>query len=161
MSFDLPAHDGPNQETWDDIFWVGQGYRTNPLSKTEGGSEVVVVYANGSKYGYDRIKKPSRYIDAISHKIIDLDKDTYDSLTDEEKLSSFKEAINLIYVRRPSQESTASSPLYEEVWNSEIADLLPAALLDAYENSTNNNSSSRPDHSRFYPHTSDEDHTFF
>jgi len=42
-------------------------YRTNPLSTTEGGSVVTIVYG-GYRVDYNNIKNPEAYINAIKFK---------------------------------------------------------------------------------------------
>lgn len=49
-----------------DIFEVGDNFRTNPLSKTEGGSTVIVEKKNGQKLSYDNIKNTSAYIARVT-----------------------------------------------------------------------------------------------
>lgn len=48
-----------------DIFEVGNKFQTNPLSKTEGGSTVIVELANGKKLSYSNIKNTAAYIKRV------------------------------------------------------------------------------------------------
>lgn len=48
-----------------DIFEVADQFRTNPLSKTEGGSTVIVELKNGKKLSYDNIKNTYNYIKTV------------------------------------------------------------------------------------------------
>lgn len=41
---------------------VGDGFRTNPLSKQPGGSKVKIIHENGKVFVYDKIKSPEYYI---------------------------------------------------------------------------------------------------
>jgi len=49
-----------------DIFEVGNGFRTNPLSKTPGGSTVIVEMKNGQKLSYNNIKNTEAYIKRVT-----------------------------------------------------------------------------------------------
>lgn len=41
---------------------VSDAYRTNRLSLEPGGDEVTVVFSNGTRLVYDKIKDPQRYV---------------------------------------------------------------------------------------------------
>lgn len=47
---------------------VADKFRTNDLSLQPGGYEVTVVYQNGKRFVYDKVKKPGMYIKSISDK---------------------------------------------------------------------------------------------
>ena len=47
---------------------VADNFRTNELSLQPGGYEVTVVYQNGKRFVYDKVKKPGMYIKSISGK---------------------------------------------------------------------------------------------
>jgi len=47
------------------IFWVGDEHRLHPWSRKPGGCTVVVVLTNGQALGYDKVKRPHRYIKKI------------------------------------------------------------------------------------------------
>jgi hypothetical protein len=47
---------------------VSDNFRTNDLSLQPGGYEVTVVYQNGKRFVYDKVKKPGMYIKRISDK---------------------------------------------------------------------------------------------
>ena len=47
---------------------VSDGYRTNELSLQPGGYEVTVVYENGKRFIYDKVKKPGNYVKSIALK---------------------------------------------------------------------------------------------
>lgn len=47
---------------------VSDGYRTNGLSLQPGGYEVTVVYENGKRLIYDKVKKPGSYVKSIALK---------------------------------------------------------------------------------------------
>lgn len=47
---------------------VSDNFRTNSLSLEPGGYEVTVVYQNGKRFVYDKVKKPGQYIKSISNK---------------------------------------------------------------------------------------------
>ncbi len=48
-----------------DIFEVGNKFQTNPLSKIDGGSTVIVELANGKKLSYNNIKNTAAYIKRV------------------------------------------------------------------------------------------------
>ena len=48
------------------IFWVGDKHRTHPWSQRPGGCTVVVIYDDNKCFGYDKVKRPHRYIQKIS-----------------------------------------------------------------------------------------------
>ena len=47
---------------------VSDDYRTNELSLQPGGYEVSVVYENGKRLIYDKVKRPGSYIKSIALK---------------------------------------------------------------------------------------------
>ena len=51
------------------IFWVGDKHRTHPWSQRPGGCTVVVIYDDNKCFGYDKVKRPHRYIQKISKKL--------------------------------------------------------------------------------------------
>lgn len=46
---------------------VDDKYRTNPLSHVPGGYTVTVVYSDGMRFIYDKIKKPGWYVKHIEN----------------------------------------------------------------------------------------------
>lgn len=52
------------------IHWVEDEHRTHPWSKRPGGCTVVVIYSNGHCRGYDRVKRPHRYLNKVSQDYI-------------------------------------------------------------------------------------------
>lgn len=48
---------------------VNDSYRTNGLSLTPGGNVITVVYANGDRRIYDKIKNVEAYVDRITKDI--------------------------------------------------------------------------------------------
>ena len=48
-----------------EILWVGDEHRTHPWSVRPGGGSIVVVYLTGKVLGYDKVKRPHRYIPKI------------------------------------------------------------------------------------------------
>jgi hypothetical protein len=44
---------------------VKDEFRTNQLSLQPGGHTVTVIYADGSKRSYDKVKDPTRYIQSL------------------------------------------------------------------------------------------------
>lgn len=47
---------------------VADRYRTNPLSHQYGGVEVLVIYKDGSRFLYDKVKFPAYYVAKICPK---------------------------------------------------------------------------------------------
>ena len=48
------------------ILYVSDEYRTNPLSLTPGGSNVIVEYHSGDKFGYNKVKYPASYMAKVN-----------------------------------------------------------------------------------------------
>ena len=48
-----------------EVFWVGDEHRVHPWSVEPGGSTVVVEYLNNQILGYDKVKRPHRYMPKI------------------------------------------------------------------------------------------------
>lgn len=48
------------------IFWVGDKHRTHPWSIEPGGCTVVVLFKNGDCLGYDKVKRPHKYLPKVS-----------------------------------------------------------------------------------------------
>lgn len=46
-------------------FKVGDKYRTNPLSHQPGGTSVIVLYHNGKKMEYTKVKHPYAFIKTV------------------------------------------------------------------------------------------------
>ena len=46
---------------------VADQFRTNNLSLTPGGSEVIITYKNGQRLVYDKIKNPKKYIHSLDN----------------------------------------------------------------------------------------------
>lgn len=46
--------------------YVGDNFRTNPLSLKPGGYDITVIYENGKSFTYDKVKNPSNYVTRIS-----------------------------------------------------------------------------------------------
>ena len=44
---------------------VANRFRTNPLSSQDGGAEVLVIYKDGSRFLYDKVKFPAYYVAKI------------------------------------------------------------------------------------------------
>ena len=45
---------------------VSDDYRTNELGLQPGGYEVTVVYGNGKRFIYDKVKRPGSYVKSIA-----------------------------------------------------------------------------------------------
>jgi hypothetical protein len=50
------------------VLKVGDEFRTNDLSLIPGGKTVTVIYQNGKKLIYDKVKSPGKYIKSIANK---------------------------------------------------------------------------------------------
>lgn len=61
---------GLPEEIADEVLWVSDEYRVNPLSHIKGGSEIIVEYQNGEVLGYDKIKYPSKFIGTVDPKTL-------------------------------------------------------------------------------------------
>lgn len=52
------------------ILWVADKHRTHPWSLRPGGCTVVVIYRNRNCFGYDKVKRPHRYLRKVSNDYI-------------------------------------------------------------------------------------------
>lgn len=51
------------------IIKVADEFRKNPMSLIDGGYDVTIVWEDGTKYTYDKVKKPSNYVSHIAKKV--------------------------------------------------------------------------------------------
>ncbi len=112
------------------ILWVADKYRVNPLSLIEGGSEVIVVYWSTEVFGYDKIKKPSKYIEKIHGRRYSYNSEIYDR---EQHLEEIKSSIRTVYARKYTEETYEEEP-FEMVWDSSTAERFPWEELEAFDN---------------------------
>ena len=122
----------------DAVLWVSRKYRTNPLSHEPGGSDVVVEYHNENVFGYDWIKKPSRYVSAIWSKGISEIHEDYEEWEEEDQLEEIKKEIRSIYARKYLRKEDFDKIPFKEIWNSETSDHLPWVLLEDYDHKNYN-----------------------
>jgi hypothetical protein len=115
------------------ILWVADEFRTNPLSLIPGGSDVIVEYWDKNVFGYDKIKRPSKYIEKIEGEGL-----PHDYLTNqrEKHLDYIKARIHRVYARMYSSETYETEP-FKKVWDSITSDLFPWEELEAFDNVTN------------------------
>jgi hypothetical protein len=118
---------------WSQVIWVPVKYRTNPLSHQPGGADVVVEYHNKDIFGYDRIKKPARYISAIWNDSISKIYKDYHEWDEEEQLDEIKSNIRSIHARCYNEDDFERI-YFEEIWNSETSMELPWKLLESFDN---------------------------
>lgn len=114
------------------IFWVDRDYRTHPWSHIPGGCDVIVVYHDGNSFGYDWIKKPSRYVPKIEGERIEKIYVGFVNLSDKGKLNILKLNISEVYARRITEEDKSSVP-FEKIWDSKTATQLPWELLKSFD----------------------------
>jgi hypothetical protein len=119
-------------ELKDKVLWVSDDYRTNSLSLTPGGCDVVVEYHNGNVYGYTRIKFPSRYIPTFFNNEVKNSYSDYDSLDQEKQLEVIKSEISTIYARFYI-EKTQKTETYNKIWDSSESDDIPWENLKKFD----------------------------
>lgn len=83
------------------ILWVDDEHRTHPWSVRPGGGTVVVVYLTGKILGYDKVKRPQRYIP----KIFKGDKESIYTKWDDNTLYKYlSDYVELIGAARPESD---------------------------------------------------------
>jgi|AntRauTorckE5430_2_1112549.scaffolds.fasta_scaffold02698_4 hypothetical protein len=90
-----------------EIFWVDDEHRVHPWSVEPGGSTVVVEYLNGQILGYDKVKRPHRYMP----KIFKEDKRNIYTIWNDGTLDKYLED----YVKRIYASKEGSNVL-DEIW---------------------------------------------
>lgn len=83
-----------SDEKYKNILWVSDNFRINPLSLTPGGSDVVIVFNDGSIYGYDKVKHTNSYVETILKHQIKFEPNT----SKEQQLHIIKIAVDSVYV---------------------------------------------------------------
>lgn len=112
------------------LVYVEDDYRTNVLSHLPGGRDVVVEYANGKAFWYDRIKRPAEYIRKILiYEIADGNESTFDNLKEETQLELTKQIIVAAYTRNHNDVSNAKTTSFKKVWNSDSSKITLIAAL--------------------------------
>jgi hypothetical protein len=116
----------------EEVLWVARYFRKSPLSHEPGGSDIVVEYQNGSVYGYDWIKKPSSYINAILNRKVEDEHDiSLNNLDEVEQLNVMRNVVKTIYGRWYDDDDEQKTVPFGEVWNNNDATELPSASLEA------------------------------
>lgn len=111
---------GITKELEQSIFWINREYRTHPFSHIEGGTDVVVEYHDKDIFGYDWIKKPSKYVKAIFLKKIEVSHEDFSIKPKDLQLDEVKDNIIRIFTRK-SEASDSKTEILEEIWNHENA----------------------------------------
>jgi hypothetical protein len=86
------------------INWIDDKHRTHPWSLRPGGCTVVVIYSNNHCRGYDKVKRPHRYLQQIS-------RDYISNYTSNERITKLEDYIDKLYA---AKEGSARIIL---VWN--------------------------------------------
>lgn len=113
------------------VFWVGRKYRTNLLSHSPGGGDIIVEYHNGKILGYDWIKYPSRYVQNIFIKLFFRNDTTFEQYKEYDQVKIIKKEISKVFTRIYEKDEFETVP-FEEVWNSEIDNTLPWNNIEEY-----------------------------
>lgn len=71
-----------------EILWVGDKHRTHPWSMMPGGCTVVVLFKNGACLGYDKVKRPHKYLPKISQEYLCNEYSNYKTNTVEQYIDS-------------------------------------------------------------------------
>lgn len=95
------------------IIWVSKRFRTNPLSKIDGGSTVVVLFENGKCFGYDNIKD----IESYTINIID----DYITKNNNDHFNTLEEYVKEIYI---SNDNDNIMKIWDITMNVKIKDKL-------------------------------------
>ncbi len=117
----------------EEIIWVQDKFRTNPLSFIPGGTTVVVEYHSGEVLGYDKIKRPSDYIGKFFESSNSKTSYGYNKMNELDKINFYKQRINRIFARKKKD-----GHIFEEVWNCEWAQQLPWKSLVKFDFSVKN-----------------------
>ena len=125
----------------ENVLWVSRQYRTHPWSHVPGGCDVVVEYHNEDIFGYDWIKKPSRYVSAIWNKRMSEIYEDYEEWREEDQLVEIKKKIKKIYARKYTNE-TYHVVAFKEVWDSKNSNELPWNMLELYDHHRDENQDS-------------------
>lgn len=100
------------------IFWAGDNHRTHPWSLMPGGCTVVVMYKDGKCVGYDKVKRPDRYLMKVTCEYLcDIDSNV--------QVDTVGEYIDGIYAVADGETEL------EEVWT-QYDTSSPWDLLEAY-----------------------------
>lgn len=116
---------GVPEELRSKVFWVERGYRVNELSFVLGGSDIIVEYQSGKVYGYDWVKYPGRYLNAV------FERDFFKGVKDEDRLAELRKHVRRIFIRKYDG-LTIHSEGFSEVWNESSSRALPFELLDKF-----------------------------
>jgi len=91
-----------------EIFWVGDKHRTHAWSIEPGGSTVVVEYLSGQILGYDKVKRPHRYMPKIFR---DDKKSIYCNWNDETLYKYLDDYVKKIYAAQEG--SNTLNPIWK------------------------------------------------
>ena len=111
----------------ENILWVSDEYRKNPLSLEEGGSNIIVVFHEKKILGYKRIKAPSFYIKKILSEEISNIYIGFEYYSTIKKITILKQKISTIHALKYNENS------YKEVWNSASSNELPWDSLKSFD----------------------------
>ncbi|GEO08324.1 hypothetical protein [Segetibacter aerophilus] len=96
------------------VYWIDDEFRTNALSHEEGGFDIVVEYHTGEIFGYNRVKIPAKYVEAIFYaKFLKLKQ-----LPTPAKHDFLKSKVSKIFARKHGDEKKYGVQRFKEVWNS-------------------------------------------
>lgn len=109
-----------------EILWVRNKYRTNPLSLKTGGSNIVVEYHENKILGYSNIKVPSAYIKKIFKKEVLNIYIGFKDYTNIDEINILKKKIATIYALKYNEKN------YKEVWNKNSMEL-PWKILESFD----------------------------
>jgi len=117
----------------DRVFWVTDQYRKNPLSLIEGGTDVVVEYHSQEVFGYDKIKFPPKYMDAIFTHYFKSHGYHYDINAEKvAALVEIKAVIRRIFAKKYENAEDYNSTVFSEIWNSDTSNELPSEALQSF-----------------------------
>lgn len=78
------------------IHWVEDNHRTHPWSVMPGGCTVVVIYSDKQCRGYDKVKRPHKYLKKVSE-------DYISNFRSNRRISTLEEYIECLYAVKEGQ----------------------------------------------------------
>lgn len=96
------------------IYWVGDEHRNHPWSLRPGGCTVVVLYENGECRGYDKVKRPHRYLKQVSEDYLS----NFESNFRHEYLSSYIKHLYAVREGEVKLHRVWSKPTDRSPWTS-------------------------------------------
>lgn len=114
------------------VVWVQRKFRTNELSHTPGGADVIVEYHTSKVLGYDWVKYPSRYVETIFNREIEDSVKDFRALSRFEKTNLFRKEVKRIFARKYESPKDYETIQFQEIWN-HTSEIEPWEALKKYD----------------------------